>query len=79
MAEEVITIDSDDEDDPAPGPSSSSMSYSPATYSNMIPVSLLLGNLGFVKAIEYETVKAMLLSSEWLKCCEPSPCNDRFT
>ena len=43
MAEEVITIDSDDDDDPAPGPSSSSMSYSPANYSNMIPVSLDLG------------------------------------
>ena len=47
MAEEVITIDSDDDDDPAPGPSSaSSMSYSPATYSNMIPVSWLSGILG---------------------------------
>ena len=47
MAEEVITIDSDDDDDdPAPGPSSaSSMSYSPASYSNMIPVSSLLGIL----------------------------------
>ena len=43
MSEEVITIDSDDDDDPAPGPSSSSMSYSPANYSNMIPVSLDLG------------------------------------
>ena len=40
MSEEVITIDSDDDDDPAPGPSSSSMSFSPANYSNMIPVSL---------------------------------------
>ena len=43
MAEEVITIDSDDDDDPAPGPSSSSMTYSPANYSNMIPVSSPLG------------------------------------
>ena len=52
MAEEVITIDSDDEDDPAPGPSSSSVSYSPASYSNMIPVSSLFGNLGIATAIE---------------------------